>query len=64
MGILVTKLIIIAVCVSATSAEVRSSAMTTDGIVSWAEAVIWTPWDTGFLNIGGFCVDIQYIYRM
>lgn len=48
MGILVTKLIIIAVCVSATSAEVRSSTMTTDGIVSWAEAVIWTPWDTGF----------------
>jgi len=48
MSILVTKLIVTTVLVSATSAEVRSSPMTTDGIVRWAEAVIWTPWDTGF----------------
>lgn len=61
MSILVTKLIVTTVLVSATSTEVRSSPMTTDGIVRWAEAVIWTPWDTGFLNIGSCCVDLQYI---
>lgn len=48
MGIHVTKLILSTVLVSITSAEVRFSAMTTDGIFSRAEAVIWTPRDTGF----------------
>lgn len=48
MGIRVTKLFIGTVLISIASAEVNSSAMSTDGIIRRTEAVIWTPWDTGF----------------